>query len=286
VTNLNQIADEVLLNLTSYGLSVPRITSLSTATSATGTALQVTSAANVPVGLVEIDSELMLVQAVDKDANTLTVIRGYRTTAASHAAGALITVSPPWPRQQVITAINDAITSAYPQLFKVTTTELTAKTVDNTYDLAGAGRILQVRELSLSPSTEWLKINRFRYDADLGKLTIYEGMRPGANLHVVHTSAPTALATGTDELTTSGLSASAKAYVVLAATAKLVMHMDSSRLPVNSASADDMEANRSVGSAVQIAKTLLAAAEMELSKEQARQNQKYPATISISKGLR
>jgi hypothetical protein len=45
-----------------------------------------------------------------------------------------------------------------------------------------------------------------------------------------------------------------------------------------------MEANRTVGSATQIAKTLLAAAEMELTKEQARLRQKYPATVSMSRG--
>jgi hypothetical protein len=283
MSTLTQIVDEILLDLSSYGLSQPRLTSLAADITDSDTTITVTSATTVPVGLVEVGSELMFVQSVNQTLNQLTVIRGFRTTAAAHTAGDLMHVAPPWPRQQVINAVNDAITSSYPQLFKVATTPLVAKSIDNTYDLT-AGRVLQVRNLTVGPSTEWLKISRYRFDADLGKLVIYDGMRPSSDIHVVHTTTPTVLAADTDELSTSGLQQSAKAYVVLAATAKLVMHMDGSRLAGNSAAADDMEANRTVGSATQIAKTLLAAAEMELTKEQARLRQKYRATVSMSRG--
>ena len=153
MSTLNTIVDEILLDLSSYGLSTPRLTSLALDIDADDTTVKVTSATNVPVGLIEIDSELMYVQSVDRDANTVTVIRGFRSTAATHTAGALVTVNPPWPRKQVANAVNDAITSSYPQLFKVATTALEAKSVDNTYDLS-AGRVLQVRNLTTGPTTE------------------------------------------------------------------------------------------------------------------------------------
>jgi len=285
MTTLNAIVDEVLLDLESYGVVQPQMTTLSAALLAVGNQVQVASAAGIPVGLVEIDNELMYVQSTDTDANTLTVIRGYRTTAATHAVDSLVTVAPSFPRQQVVNAVNDAITSSYPQLFKVSTVDLTAAASDDTYALTGVGRVLRVSNQDVGPSTEYVPVKSYRYDADLGKLTIGTGMVPGTPIRVVCTSAPVTL-TATQELTASGLQESAKSYVVLAAAAKLIMHMDGSRLAVNSASADDMEANRTVGSATQVAKTLLAAAEMELAKEQSRLRQKYPATITFTRGSR
>lgn len=284
MTTLNQLVDEVLLNLTSYGLVQPQVTTLVGDIDDNDTTLTVTSASVVPTGLVEIDDELVLVTSKDNTANTLTVIRGYRSTAASHTSGALVTVSPPWPRQQVKNALNDAISSSYPQLFKVATTDLTVSGSDNTYDLAGAGKVLNVSYLTLGPFTEHIQVKRYRYDANQGELTIYQRMIVGQPIHVVYTTAPTLLTTGTDLLTASGLQQSAKAYVVLAATAQLVIHMDGSRLPSNSAMADDMEPNRSVGSATQIAKVLIQRAEMELDRERKRLQQMYPPTINIARG--
>lgn len=284
MTTLNQLVDEVLLNLTSYGLVQPQVTTLVGDIDDNDTTLTVTSASVVPTGLVEIDDELVLVTSKDNTANTLTVIRGYRGTAASHTSGALVTVSPPWPRQQVKNALNDAISSSYPQLFKVATTDLTVSGSDNTYDLAGAGKVLNVSYLTLGPFTEHIQVKRYRYDANQGELTIYQRMIVGQPIHVVYTTAPTLLTTGTDLLTASGLQQSAKAYVVLAATAQLVIHMDGSRLPSNSAMADDMEPNRSVGSATQIAKVLIQRAEMELDRERKRLQQMYPPTINIARG--
>lgn len=281
MSTLDQMADEVLLNLTSYGLLQPQLTTLTDDLDTTQTTVSVTSATSVPVGLIEVGDELMSVQSRDTTANTLTVVRGYYTTAAAHTSGDRLTVSPPWPRKQVKEAINDAITSSYPSLFKVATTELTSAAADDTYTLAGAIRVLQVRALDIGPTTEWVRVNRFRYDPDLGKLTIYEGLIPGLSLHAVYMTTPARIGDG-DDLTVSGLQASAKPYVVLAATAQLVLPMDGARLPSQSAASDDMEANRSVGSAVAIAKTLTARAEMELARERKRLQEKYPPSINLA----
>lgn len=286
MTTLSDLQDEILLDLQSYGLTQPQLTTLVTPIDTDDTTLTLASVAGMAVGLIEIDSELMFVQAISETLDQLTVIRGFRTPAAAHAAGALVTASPVWPRIQVTRAINDAITSSYPLLFKVATAPFTVSGSANTYDLPAGAKVLQVRNLSIGPDLEWFRVNRYRYDADLGKLTIYDGLIAGTQLHVVYSAPPTTLALPADDLTASGLQASAKAYVVLAACAQLVTHMDSSRLPVNSAQADDMEAVRSVGSAVKIAQMISARAELELAKEQKRLREKYPVSVNISKGIR
>jgi hypothetical protein len=61
--------------------------------------------------VLEIDSELMYIWATDAPTKTLTVQRGFNgTTAAAHTAGAIITVSPRFPRAQV-SGINQRRTS-------------------------------------------------------------------------------------------------------------------------------------------------------------------------------
>jgi len=51
----------------------------------------------------EIDSEMFYIWEADVSTKTLTVQRGYNaTTAASHTAGAMVTVSPRFPRSQVL----------------------------------------------------------------------------------------------------------------------------------------------------------------------------------------
>ena len=79
----------------------------------------------------EIDSEVFYIWESDQSSKTLTVQRGYNgTTPASHAANAVITVSPRFPRAQVLEAINDELmdlSSPMHGLFQV-------KTLDYTYD--------------------------------------------------------------------------------------------------------------------------------------------------------
>ena len=129
MTTLNDLVDEVLLDLTSYGLYQPRLTSLTTSATDSDTTLNVASTTGFSSGLVEIDDELVFAQSADSTALTLSVVRGYRTTAAAHVDGATVTANPPWPRAMVKNAINDAIASSYPTLFKVATTDFTAKSV-------------------------------------------------------------------------------------------------------------------------------------------------------------
>lgn len=71
----------------------------------------------------EIDSELFYVWEATAGTKTLTVERGFNgTTAATHSAGAIVTVNPRFPRAQILEAINDELqdlSSPMHGLFKV-----------------------------------------------------------------------------------------------------------------------------------------------------------------------
>lgn len=63
-----------------------------------------------PGTVFEIDSEMFYIWEASVSSKTLTVERGWNgTTAASHAANAIVTVNPRFPRAQILEAINDEI---------------------------------------------------------------------------------------------------------------------------------------------------------------------------------
>ena len=77
--------------------------------------------------IIEIGQELMICTALNAVTNTITVTRGARgTTAASHTAGDLIKIAPPFPRKNVFDAVCDQIKNLYPTLFAVETKTVTA----------------------------------------------------------------------------------------------------------------------------------------------------------------
>ena len=77
--------------------------------------------------LVEIDQELMLVTDANPSTRVLTVSRGYAgTTAAAHSDKDNIFLNPTFPRKSVFDAVADNIVRLYPNLYNVTTTNVTA----------------------------------------------------------------------------------------------------------------------------------------------------------------
>lgn len=78
--------------------------------------------------IIEIGQELMICTDLNAVTDTITVTRAARgTTAASHTAGDLIKIAPPFPRKNVFDAVCDQIKNLYPTLFAVETKSIVAK---------------------------------------------------------------------------------------------------------------------------------------------------------------
>jgi len=101
----------------------------------------------------EIDSELMYIWATDSGTKTMTVERGFNgTTAASHTADAIITVSPRFPRSQVLEAINDEmrdLSSPLNGLFQVKTLDLDYNGSDVMVNLTAVTEIIDLLSVSV-----------------------------------------------------------------------------------------------------------------------------------------
>ena len=101
----------------------------------------------------EIDSEIMYIWSTDSGTKTMTVERGFNgTTAASHTADAVITVSPRFPRSQVLEAINDEmrdLSSPLNGLFQVKTLDLDYNGSDVMVNLTDVTAIIDLLNVSV-----------------------------------------------------------------------------------------------------------------------------------------
>ena len=96
--------------------------------------------------IIEIGQELMICTDLNAVTNTITVTRAARgTTAASHTAGDLIKIAPPFPRKVVFDAVKDQINNLFPTLFAVETQSVQSSngyTLLGTYDSPGTNNYL------------------------------------------------------------------------------------------------------------------------------------------------
>ena len=291
MTTFVQLQNEVLQYLYGYGLAQPRATRLTAGVDNDDTAFSVSSAADLEQGLAEVDSELVFIESVDRGSNIATVIRGYYgTTAAAHSVNAILTMAPTWPRTRVASAINDTILAMYPTLFGVAQTQFLFNPVVTTYSVPSeAEKVLRVTADLNGPSKEQQVVRRYSFDSvaptdewvTTNTISLHESVTPGKTVTVTYLKSLTALAADGDALTTSGLRETAKLAVVYGACAQLLAFMDVSRLPVDTAQADEYDAKTQVGMASRIAGQLQLRYEMELEKERKRLRATTPVAITM-----
>ena len=101
----------------------------------------------------ELGSEMFYVWDAQPSTKTLTVERGYLgTTAASHSSGAVLTLNPRFPRQQMLDSVNadiDDLSSTANGLFRVVTVDLTYNGSDRQIDITSSGTILELLDVRL-----------------------------------------------------------------------------------------------------------------------------------------
>jgi len=101
----------------------------------------------------EVDSELIYIWEAVSGSKTVTVERGYMgTTAATHTAGAVITLNPRFPKAQMLEALNqdiDDLSSPLNGLFRIVSTDLNYNGSDRQIDLTGATSVLDLIDVRL-----------------------------------------------------------------------------------------------------------------------------------------
>ena len=290
-TSFDQLVNDVLLTLYGYGLNQPRASFLTQPIGASDLTIQVRDASNFSQGVAEIGDELVFIDSVDTVGGTLTLSpdgRGYfNTTGAAHDANARIECAPVWPKQRVRAAINDAIVGTYPTLWATGTESFTWNPSVNTYALdASAERVLSVTTDTIGPSGEQVAINKYAFNSvgpDGNIITLFEAGWPGRDVTVTYAKAPTTVASG-DDFTDSGLRESALLAIKYAACSTLLAFMDTARLAVDTAQADEYDPSKAgIGTAARLSVQLYPRYQLELSNERKRLMATTPTPITLRK---
>ncbi len=216
MTTLDQIVARVHQELMGFTQSQESMSELAAPMLAADTSFMCDPATvtSLSRGLVEIDDELIQVKTYDGTSGVVSVLglangRGVRgTTAADHAANALVTSSPTFPRARVKEAVNRAVEALYPDLVVFDSTDFAYSAAQVEYALPAAadqvwyvvGRWVGPERVS-APLPNW-RFNPKAYAGDFPtgrSLQLFDGITPGQNVRVVYSKAPALLTSGTDD---------------------------------------------------------------------------------------
>lgn len=306
-TQLTDLVNDVELNIQGFTYRQDRATWLTAACTSGDLILQVASTDNIGKGIIEIDDEMMWVDAYDRQANTVTIApygRGYNSsTAASHALNAKVVITPTYPRVSVIRAINDTINSVYPKVFALGATDFSFLASRTTYQIPSeAIQILHMAWQTVGPTKEWLPIRQWRWDplADTAywgvqtpdgistgyskTVSLYDNILPGRTVHCVYAKQPVPMVNETDNFeTTTGLPSSMRDVIIYGATWRLSSFLDPARNSITSAAADEFESKRPYGVGGNVTKNLQAIFQSRLEEESLKQKLQFPTRVHYSR---
>lgn len=256
--------------------------------SATTATLTYTPISVGPNAVLGVDLEEILVWA-----NTGTSItamqRGWGgSTAAAHAAGALVEVNPLFSSWRIFNELNAEIDSLSPQIYQVKTKTITA-TSASTYDLAAdAVDILLVQTNAYGVSDDWPLLDRWAFlpnqDASVfatGKAIAFYAMpAPGRTIRVTYAAPLGTLSTLADDVeTTTGMPASATDIPAIGAAARLLSAREARRSQVDQQPEPRQAQDVPPGTARSAAAQLFALRDRRIKEEIGKLSRLYPTRM-------
>jgi hypothetical protein len=289
MTTCSDLIDEASAQLHGWGTTQDRITPLTADLNDTDTTFTVDftfgQAVGITPGVVEIDSELLYVTAVDTTDGTCTVARGFGrgyggTTKTSHAAGARVISRPRFPRVWLFRQINEIVGSLYPDLFAVSTYVTTVKYPSNTYAIPGSALPMSVLDAQWQdPIGNWQRCGSYTIDPFDGSFRLGSGAMIGRPLRILYATQPKPFAAESDDVTTTGLPASAADLLSLGVVARQVPGLDISRVQLSSVEQSDRSRVVPPSAGVNAAKYIMAEFQNRLQNEAAALRRQYRPRI-------
>ena len=268
--------------------------------------------------VIEINQELMIATDLNTVTNTVTVTRGARgTTAATHTAGDLIKIAPPFPRKVVFDAVKDQINNLFPTIFAVETKSIVASTgytLIGSYDSPGTNNYLvsilsaisQYTDFSagsdttgviFSPVTSSLVElpNPFTYtDSDGVSRTItyttgpnvvhaiqFSGIASGHTAHVTFKKKFIEPTAESDTLATVGLEQEYEPIIMAGVAAQMLSGRDIPTATTDYISEQLAVSNYPVGSSNSIRNSLLQYQQLLVNQARKFLRAKYPESVSV-----
>lgn len=283
MTTLAQLTDDVLADVSAYVRNQESLTTLTASISTSDTELFVDDARALSRGMVEVDDELVYIRSVSATSNIVSVLpgtRGFRnTTAATHAAGAIVRNNPVFPRGKVQRAINETIQSV--NLYQISKFDFTFDGVTLAYAMpAGTVDVTGVVAETWDASGRWEPVMRWRLDSNFwpaGATEAQTGIElletPGVGriVRVQTLSYGSPLATPATAFSASGLPASSVDVIRLGAVWRLLSTIDPGRVSTLATSSDSLDAPVPVGKSSDVSRYVYQMFQVRLAEERARQ---------------
>lgn len=239
--------------------------------------------------MLAIDLELIYVwQAAG---STATIQRGMLgTTPAAHTSGAIVYVNPRWSTFTIFTALNEELASLSAPtngLYQIKTVDLTYDASRQGYDLTSVTDLIDVYDVRVDvpgpgrnwPRTSWV-VARDQATSDFPSglaLQVVGGAYPGRTIRVQYKAPFDPFTVLTDDLTTTGLPATAADIPPIGALARLVAPREVKR----SFTDTQPEARAAVevppGTSRSTAAGLLSLRQLRIREEAGRLNSQYPS---------
>jgi hypothetical protein len=291
---------EVQTNLQGYSLRQDRITNLATpgGISATDLVIKIGQADNLAKGLVQIDDELIFVSSFDRQNLTLNVMPGFGrgfmgTTPSPHAENAQVILTPTFPKVMIQQALNDTINSLYPKLFSVASVTFPFNAAQIAYPLPDDARdLLYISWQTPGASKEWLPVNKWGIDrmANVAAfntskvINIYDRIVPGRTVQVYYSIIPNTLTnSGDDFVAVTGLPESSRDVVTLGAAYRLLSYIDTGRLNLSSAEADNADTKLPSSAGASASKYIFALYQQRLQEESTKLQDRFPVRVHYSR---
>lgn len=282
MSTFSDLTTAVAVELNGYSQTLDEVSYLATGITAGDLTITVGDASGFSRGIVEIDDELIYISAVDRSANTLTVApfgRGYRgSTAASHAANAMVVYSPLYSRSAIQRAINETIDASYPTLFDVAATTFLYVAGQYSYSVPTAATAILGITWHNNYTNEDIPIRRWKFDPYLSTVSIYDLPNPGATVNISYRAKPSRLASGTDVFSTvTGLPVSCEDVIRFGAAWRMLPYLEATNSSGITAEAD-LSARRygNSTSASQLSRLLQQQYALRLQEEGMKLSQQYP----------
>ena len=235
-------------------------------------------------GIWEMGTEQVYVTNLTPSGQATSVIRGWNgTIPATHLQNSAIVNNPKFPRARIIEAINDIISSLYPDLSAFKSTEFRTN-IGVTYDLPNdALEVIGVQTALPGFNQGWYDNKRWTFNMSGGSLSgtnrqlnVYDNMI-NRNIKVLYKAQPRQLVLG-DQFSASGLDSYVEPVVIYGACWLLSGGIDIRTLMGNSeALQNDRGALNNAGT--NVAKYNASVYQAMLQKASSRQAQQYPTRL-------
>ena len=239
--------------------------------------------------VLEIDSELVMVEDINTVSREITVERGrLGSIAAQHAEDTDIILKPKYPRLNVANAIGDQVIGLFPALYAIKKTTITTASTQFVEMPAGTQRILQAKINNSTANTTVYSdiplelITDFAGSTTDAAVQFPSGPTSGKTVYVVYASKFTRPTDETTNLNTvSGLEDFHEQIVMVGAVAQLLSELDVDATTQNYITENLEQRGVPVGSGERLRNALLRYYGVLLDRARREQRSRFPQGVEL-----